>query len=356
MCGGTSIWKFQARSGKAMLDLRSVQADALSFDVATVSYSGARACHDDQLVSSFPLGQESGFSVLADGIGSDDFSAVASALVLSETFSQLKMKENMLADGLLSVPDTLRDVLDAANARLAGHIASDQDSNGMGSTLLTTYIWQNKLYWLSVGDSSLLLFRDGALRPLNQFAVMPSQTAMKAPSTQTVQDAGHAARDRGTRQPALFGGPIATVDCPDRPVALMPDDIVIAANRGLQEFLSQEVIVNALKAAGHGHGVDIANALLDALHQSEHPQKESTAIVVIKLNEDMRNSIGADATDFAAQPLAAENTKAEGPIARQLAQSVRRAQPAGGIPKLSVVAKSYDASEDIPIQFYRRQK
>ncbi len=182
---------------------------------------------------------------------------------------------------------------------------------------------------------------------------MASQNDTAVTATGTTEQASDDQLQRKTGLSALSGAAIATVDCPDRPIALLPDDIVIAASHGLQ-CLSQAVIAEAIKTVRHGHGIDIANALLKTLRDRDHPQQDNTGIVVIKLNEGIQDRVSLDAADLSVQPKAADENEAMGPIARQLAQAVQRAKPAKTPPKLSVVATSEEASTDAPLYFYRR--
>lgn len=280
-----------------MLQSRPVQVEALNFDVATVAFKGARDNQEDSLVSNFPLGQQAGFAVLADGMGGHSSGSLASALVMSETFSQLKMKEKKLEEGNLNIPAALQHAAEAANKRVTDHIDAHDETYGMGSTLLATVIRRNKLYWVSIGDSPLLLFRHGALRQLNKDHSMAPQIDMMVKTGAMSEEVGRDHPDRNTLTSAISGGKIERIDCPTRPVALMPDDIVIAASDGLQ-FLSNGVIARTLKRAQNEKAVDIANALLTQVRQLDDPDQDNTAIVVIKLTEGMQLSEAIDADDL----------------------------------------------------------
>ncbi len=265
-----------------MLDGKQTQADVLSFDVATVAIKGMREYQEDSLISSFPLGQDTGFAVLSDGMGGHTAGHVASALVVAEVFSQLKMKDLLLEDGVLNIPTTLQEAAEAANARVADYVAAHDDSFGMGATLLSMVIRRDKLYWLSVGDSPLLLFRDGALRQLNKDHSMAPQIDMMVKTGALSKEAGRDHPDRNTLTSAISGEAIEKIDCPTRPIALLPDDILIAASDGLQ-FLPNSVIARLLKQTQDSHSVDIANALMDALEDLDHPDQDNAAFVVIRL-------------------------------------------------------------------------
>lgn len=307
-----------------MLDIQSVQANALGFDVATVAYNGAREHQQDQLVSSFPLGQQTGFAILADGMGTDEAGTTASTLAMSEMFTQLKLKEELLEDGVLSIPATLRESLAVVNQRLADHVETDADNAGMGSTLMATMIRNDQLFWLSVGEAPLFLFRDGVLRQLNN--------------------------DQETS-----GAEIGAINCPERPHALQRDDIVIAASDGVR-CLPHAVIASTLKVAQRGHAIEIADALLAMLRQSDEPDQDNAALVVIKLNDGMRDGLALDGAGLSKAAKTDHVDPRMGPIARQLAQAIRREKPAEVMPKLSVIANAQVAAEEIPLRWYRAQR
>ena len=257
---------------------------ALTFDAATVAVKGARAYQEDSVLCSFPMGQSLGFSVVADGIGGHVGGHIASALATTEIYSQIKMNEAALAQGTLSIPAMLQKAANAANSRIAAHALADDETHGMGSTLLVTVVKSDKLHWLSIGDSPLLLFRGGALRLLNKDHSMAPQIDMMVKMGSMKADVGRDHPDRNTLVSVLDGNEIAMVDCPNAPLTLQPDDIVIAASDGLQ-YLQNATLANVLMLAKDGRSVEIANALLGALNELDHPEQDNTAFCVIKFGD-----------------------------------------------------------------------
>ena len=64
--------------------------------------------------------------------------------------------------------------LQSANDSISNKIDSNPKFDGMGTTLLATYINGNELEYVSVGDSPLFLFRDGRLSQVNDdHSMMP---------------------------------------------------------------------------------------------------------------------------------------------------------------------------------------
>ena len=60
------------------------------YDVASGISQGARDYQEDAITADFPVGAEAGFVVLADGMGGHAAGDVASKIVLTEVYSELK--------------------------------------------------------------------------------------------------------------------------------------------------------------------------------------------------------------------------------------------------------------------------
>ncbi|MFA8441519.1 PP2C family serine/threonine-protein phosphatase [Yoonia sp.] len=254
------------------------------FDVATAAIKGGRDYQEDSLIASFPQGQETGFAVLADGMGGHLSGDVASALVMTEVFSRIKLKEMLLDKQITDVSALLYNTASAANARITQHIEEAPETYGMGSTLLATVIRGDELYWVSVGDSPLLLFRDGELRQLNQDHSMAPQIDMMVKVGAMDPEVGRNHPDRNTLTSAIAGVDIDKIDCPDKPTAILPGDIIIIASDGLQ-FLSNDTITAILHETQDARSSDISDALLKAVAELDDPDQDNTVFTVVKLGE-----------------------------------------------------------------------
>ena len=100
--------------------------------------------------------------IVADGMGGHAGGEVASKLGC-RVFSS-----NFVSHATATRPrPRLEQSLHAANAAVADKIAQNPDLRGMGCTLIAALKIDDRLSWVSVGDSILFLFRDGKLSRLN---------------------------------------------------------------------------------------------------------------------------------------------------------------------------------------------
>ncbi|MEL6167782.1 MAG: protein phosphatase 2C domain-containing protein [Pseudomonadota bacterium] len=251
-------------------------------DAATAISQGARQYQEDAVVADFPLGTEVGFMVLSDGMGGHAAGDVASKIVMTEVFTELKFKSGAPNRFAAHVHGVLRHAAASANAALAEHVADNPEAQGMGATLLTAVLLGPELHWISIGDSPLFLFRDGALRQLNEDHSMAPQIDFMAQSGLIDPEAAKDHPDRNCLTSVLNGGSIARIDCPESAYELVPGDIVIAASDGVQ-YLDNDKIEAEIKSASGRPAAEIADRLLQALHELGDPDQDNISMTVVRI-------------------------------------------------------------------------
>lgn len=267
----------------------NVLKQAVRFDVATAAIKGGRDYQEDSLIANFPQGQETGFAVLSDGMGGHLSGDVASAIVMSEVFSQIKRKEMLLDADVTNISALLNGAAQAANTGITQYVADEPESHGMGATLLACVIRGDDLYWVSVGDSPLFLFRDGELRQLNQDHSMAPQIDMMVKVGAMDPEFGRNHPDRNTLTSAISGAEIDKIDCPDEPATIQPGDIIVVASDGLQ-FLANDQIAEILRQTQDQPSATISEALLAAIDELDDPDQDNTAFSVIKLGGNTQSA------------------------------------------------------------------
>lgn len=256
---------------------------AFEFDAASALSKGQRSYQEDAVIADFSRGSEVGLAVLADGMGGHAAGDVASKIVVTEVFSELMFQRGDVARFEETVTGNLFDAAMAANACLRQHVENYPETRGMGATLVATVIINAHLYWISIGDSPLFLFRDGELSQLNEDHSMAPQIDFMVKSGLLDDEEARCHPDRNTLTSVLFGEDIPRIDCPKDPMELRAGDLLIVASDGLQ-FLSNDEIAGVLRADPSAQSAEIADSLLSRLDQLQDPDLDNVSFSVVKLH------------------------------------------------------------------------
>jgi protein phosphatase len=236
------------------------------------------------LIADFAKGTDVGLAVLADGMGGHAAGDVASKIVVSEVFSELLFQRGDARQFEARVTEALRNAAHSANACLRDHVLAQPETRGMGATLVATVVIQRNLYWLSVGDSPLYLFRDGLLIQLNEDHSMAPQIDFMVENGLMGSEEGQSHPDRNVLTSVLFGEAIPRIDCPGEPVELEDGDMLVIASDGLQH-LSTPAIKSILTAHREAESAVIADRLLDGIHAIDDPDLDNVSFSIIKIKE-----------------------------------------------------------------------
>ena len=231
----------------------------LQIEHADLSLIGHREDNQDRVA----IADADGTVMLAvvDGMGGHAAGDVASRIIVAEIFADLTLR---IADPDLSetdIPKLLRSAMNVANHRIRARIKAAPETAGMGGTVIVAVVLAGRLYWISVGDSPLLLYRDGRLTRLNDDHSMAPQIDLMVRKGLIDPEIGRNHPQRNCLTSALTGDEITVIDCPDRPFALQNGDLVLVASDGLQ-FLPDERLELVLARAAAEHSASIASALI----------------------------------------------------------------------------------------------
>jgi protein phosphatase len=267
----------------------------IRFDVASVLHRGRREYQEDAIATDFPLGAEFGYAVLSDGMGGHAAGDVASKIVVTEVFSELKFQSNDAEDFAQNVCEVLTNAAISANACMAAHTSANPDTAGMGATLVAPVFVGDRLFWISIGDSPLYLFREGRLAQLNEDHSLGPHIDYMVRSGMMNEDVGRNHPDRNALTSVLIGEAIERIDCPKKPFRVRDGDILIAASDGLQ-FLSDAEITETLDASLDLDADATAEALLEKLNEIEDPEQDNISFSIIKIV--IRENVDNEATNI----------------------------------------------------------
>ncbi len=261
-----------------------------SFDSATAQILGRRDCQEDAIVAHFAQGRDLSFVVLADGMGGHAAGDIAAKIVVTEVFSELMFQDENKQNLWTGMHGTLRAAARSADDCIAAYVAANPAAKGMGATLVAPVILNRSLWWISIGDSPLFLFRDGILRQLNEDHSLAPQIDFMAANGLLDPTTARDHPDRNVLTSVLFGARVDRIDCPADPVTLQNGDILIVASDGLQ-FLDNHGIAAVLAANLRRSSAMIAQKLLAAIAQLDDPDQDNVSFCVIKVLPALSRSV-----------------------------------------------------------------
>lgn len=306
----------------------------IRFDVASVLNRGHRDYQEDAIATDFPIGADFGYAVLSDGMGGHAAGDVASKIVVTEVFSELKFQSSDVGGFADNVTRVLKSAAISANECMAAHAATNPDTAGMGATLVAPVFVRDHLFWISIGDSPLYLLRNGKLRQLNEDHSLGPHIDYMVRSGMMSEDVGRNHPDRNALTSVLIGEAIERIDCPDRPFRLRHDDVLIVASDGLQ-FLSDGQITQIASRHRKDGSAKIAETLLEELRELDDPEQDNVCFSVIRV--DIRGQQAEKANIFKAE--------FERPSNRPRQVTTRPITPARGVEGEDVVASTVTPAE-----------
>jgi serine/threonine protein phosphatase PrpC len=253
------------------------------FDAACALSLGARGGQEDAVLIDFPVGTDTGFAVLADGMGGHSAGDIASRQTVSHLYATLKLNSEAFADHTAELPRLLKEGLSNANDAVRDHIRQHPRLHGMGTTLVCLAIVEGRAHWISVGDSPLYLLRNGELKQLNQNHSVAHDIDLMVKSGAMDAETARFHPDRNCLTSAITGGQIAQVDCPEDAFELRSGDMLLAASDGLQ-FLDIGQITRILTRYRRRSAAEIAGHLLSAIDALADPDQDNTSLSLIKVN------------------------------------------------------------------------
>jgi len=247
--------------------------------VATAQIIGDRDHQEDTLAMqafAADTGTHAGelLLVLADGMGGYAGGDVASKLVVKH-FSEA------YTESAENIPGALGSGLNIANEWLANAVVEIPKLKGMGTTLIGCVVSEHHLYWISVGDSPLWIYRDGVLQRLNaDHSMVPLLDDMVRTGIMNKEEALVDYR-RNLLRSAVVGKVIELVDLRKQPYPLKTDDIVILASDGVETLAEDELAAVLSKPADRSLQT-LADDLMASIEAAGHNGQDNASVILYR--------------------------------------------------------------------------
>lgn len=217
--------------------------------------------------------KEKGYlAIVADGMGGLFYGKEASEIAV-----QSFLESYQSYTSFESIIDLLHLSLQDAN-KMVRNMAVEQDKvDQTGTTLAAATIIEGSLYWISVGDSRIYLYRNGELIQLNedhQYSKLLYEEVMK--ENITVEEANsHPQRNALI---SFLGLPsLPEIDFNVKEMPLENGDIVLLCSDGLHGFMTDEEIAAILKE----NNPSPAQPLIDFTLQKKHPYQDNITVATL---------------------------------------------------------------------------
>jgi len=271
----------------------------VEFDIASDQIDGARDYQEDAYMvnqlGEAENGDTSALIIMADGMGGHAAGNVASNMVVA-TF-------NKTFQGHFPTPDiaeVLTEALNRSNDQIRASVKETPALRGMGCTMVTAYLQDDKLYWVSVGDSHLYLIRDREL--IKQNADHSYGAYLDMMKEQGMEIDEQAGMSRNMLMSAMTGEEISSIDVSEAPVKLRPGDRVIVASDGLDTLGAGAIIQYS---SWSSTAKECVYALLKAVEDANKINQDNTTLIVIDIKEkETRQEVASiDKPQIPAEPV-----------------------------------------------------
>ena len=242
---------------------------------------GGRDYQEDEFAITLLTGDSSDgdrlLLVLADGMGGHAGGAVASQTVVRAFWDGFRQPATDVAANLNAG-------VSAANEAVRTKQQTDPTLSEMGSTLVAALVRDGHLYWASVGDSLLWVFRNGELKRLNaDHSMRPLLLDLVELGRMTEEEVRNDPRVHQLRS-AIMGEDIPLIDIAANGYPLETGDVVLLASDGLETLAEAEM--EALLTQHGNDAQDLVAALLEAVTEAGKAHQDNTTVLAYRVGDD----------------------------------------------------------------------
>ena len=230
------------------------------------SYIGTRSVQEDS--ADFCETENGLFCAVCDGIGSRKDGGASSRLAVQ------RFTEYFKAGFGGSFPSFITEAADRIDREVYETYGS-----GCGTTAVTVCVKGRELWWLSVGDSRLYIFRGGRLKQITTDHDYSYVLELRLKKGIIDRETFEAEKHKGGRLASFIGmGGIDITDVSMKPLMLGPGDRLLLSTDGLYKSLGDERIAGIMKE--NSDPAAAADSLMAAVKSCDGPIDNTTLAVI----------------------------------------------------------------------------
>lgn len=216
-------------------------------------------------------------AIVCDGMGGLEHGEIAGATAVKEFLAAYSEKTAQE-----SIPEALVRSVRRANQRvltIGGDLGSGE---GIGTTLVAAVVHEGKLYWASVGDSALYLYRSGALAQLNHPHVFANLLDRAVEQGALSREEADQHPERESLTSYVGASQLDEIDVSREPLEVGPGDTILIASDGLFKTLDEKEIVAALTGAP----ASWPQTLVEKTLAKKRPYQDNVTVVIIAIENE----------------------------------------------------------------------
>ncbi|MCM1039200.1 MAG: protein phosphatase 2C domain-containing protein [Roseburia sp.] len=181
-------------------------------------------------------------AIVADGMGGLSDGEKAS---MAATISCLNYFETYVAEKKEINADVLVSMAENANVEVK-EVLGESDGS-CGSTLIAAYVKDKRLFWLSIGDSHIYLYRDGELTQINKDHNYAAALQEKVEAGELTQEEALCDPQRKALTSYIGIIQLEKIDYNEEALTLLEGDRILLVSDGIYNTLTDEEIIESMQ-------------------------------------------------------------------------------------------------------------
>lgn len=223
------------------------------------------------------LSQTGALAVLADGMGGLQMGREAAHLAVQTMLKEFAERRAATGPSLEPISQTLWDLLEKANGVVYETARKKGLALKVGTTLTAAVILQNQLFWVSVGDSRIYLYRNNELSQLNVEHIYGRDLDQKVLLKEITWESAQSHPDREALTSYVGMPELLEVDRNIKGLPLRAGDRIMLCSDGLYRGLSEDEMKEKLA----GDPAEAAEALIQAVIGKKKAGQDNATVAIL---------------------------------------------------------------------------